>query len=222
MKLLITAIMLAGFASMNEETLPAALRSVVGREEFAKEYHKSSPKEQQKMRLRLVDLTQKAVLGQRQGEPLLSMHNAAAVLMAMGDDESTICAFQQGLCGMDLDEQMDAAAALSVCHDARALALMEGMVTPMLGKLDETLEHTTDEAEARRRNERLGFVCQVLKSMAHSANPAGMTLARKHRDAFAARYPSENGRLVVSIMDAEFAEAAKRKEEAKAAAAKEK
>lgn len=225
MKLIITAFFLGCFLStamaqaQDEAALRSTLRSEAGRAEFTRQYHESTPEEQRALRGRVVALTRKDVFGARQERPLLSMNHAAAVLMAMGDDESTISAFQVLGC-LTWDEQMDAAAALSVCRDDRALALMEGLVTPLEEKLGDTLMLTHDEAEKRSRNDRLGFYCEVLKSMARSANPAGMPMARRHRDAFAARYTSENGRLVVSLLDGELAEAEKRRT-AKREAAKE-
>lgn len=216
MKLIITAFFLACFLStamaqaQDEAALRSMLRSEAGRAVFTRQYHESTPEDRRALRGRVVALTRKDVFGARQERPLLSMSDAAAVLMAMGDDESTISALQVPGC-LTWDEQMDAAAALSVCRDDRALVLMEGLVTHLEEKLGDTLVLTNDDAEKRSRNDRLGFYCEVLKSMARSANPAGMPLARKHRDAFAALYPSANGRLVVSLLDAEFAEAAKRK-----------
>lgn len=225
MKLIITAFFLGCFLStalaqaQDEAALRSTLRTEAGRAGFTRQYHESTPEERRALRDRVVALTRKDVFGERQERPLLSMNHAAAVLMAMGDDESTISAFQVLGC-LTWDEQMDAAAALSVCRDDRALALMEGLVTPLEGKLGDTLVLTHDEAEKRSRNNRLGFYCEVLKSMARSANPAGMAMARRHRDAFAALYPSANGKLVVSLLDGELAEAGKRKAAMREAAEK--
>jgi len=181
------------------------LRMEDGHSTVAKLFHESSPVERQALLANLVTLISNELGGTSQTKSGVSIGNAAAALIAIGDEQAILSSFQSGIENMRPGDESDAVDALATCRDERAVAIIDGLARTRLGRLGETLIRSQDEDERRARHHLLGSFVQLLMGLAKSANPKGIVLAKQLRDDFAARYGSDNGKLVLAAIDAELA-----------------
>ena len=181
------------------------LRMEDGHSTVAKLFHESSPVERQALLANLVTLISNELGGTSQTKSGVSIGNAAAALIAIGDEQAILSSFQSGIENMRPGDESDAVDALATCRDERAVAIIDGLARTRLGRLGEALIQSQDQDERRARHHLLGSFVQLLMGLAKSANPKGIVLAKQLRDDFAARYESDNGKLVVTAIDAELA-----------------
>jgi hypothetical protein len=209
MKILLLTISFIGSVSVacgqGLPELREMLRMERGHSAVAKLFNESSPVERQALLANLVTLISNELGGTPQAKSGVSISNAAAALIAIGDEQAILSSFRSGVENIRPGEESDAVDALATCRDERAVAIIDGLARTRLGRLGEALIQSQDQDQRRARSDLLGSFVQLLKGLAKSANPTGIVLAKQLRDDFAARYGSDNGKLVLAAIDAELA-----------------
>ena len=132
---------------------------------------------------------------------------AAGILHQIGTDEQIIQAF--GRLSNFGPAEPDAAKILASCKGSGGVEIIQKLAEKRLPELESAINPKNEEEKARSNNIVIPFYTLVLR-LDGARNPQGPLAAKKLRDQVAARYVSENGKILVALLDEDMAKARSR------------
>jgi hypothetical protein len=135
---------------------------------------------------------------------------AAGILYQVGTDEQIIQAF--GKLSNFGHSEPDAAKILASCEGSGGVEIIQKLAEKRLPELNSAINPKNDDEKARSNDILIPFYTLVLR-LDGAKNPQGPLAAKKLRDQVAARYVSENGKILVALLDEDMAKARSRTKE---------
>ena len=132
---------------------------------------------------------------------------AAGILYEIGTDEQIIQAF--GVLSNFGHAEPDAAEVLASCKGIGGVEIIQKLAEKRLPELESAINPKNEEEKAQSNDIVIPFYSLVL-SLDGARNPKGPRAAKILRDQVAARYVSENGKILVAALDEGMAKARRR------------
>ena len=129
---------------------------------------------------------------------------AAGILYEIGTDEQIIQAF--GALSNFGHAEPDAAEVLVSCKGSGGVEIIQKLAEKRLPELESAINPKNEEEKAQSNDIVIPFYSLVL-SLDGARNPKGPRAAKMLRDQVAARYVSENGKILVAALDEGMAKA---------------
>ncbi len=133
---------------------------------------------------------------------------AGGILAQIGTDEQIIQAF--GALSNFGHLEPDAAEVLASCKGSGGVEIIQKLADKRLPELESAINPKNEEEKARSNDIVIPFYFLVLR-LDGARNPQGPLAAKRLRDQVAARYVSENGKILVALLDKDMAKARSRK-----------
>ena len=135
------------------------------------------------------------------------VRNAARLLLQAGTDEQIVAAL--GNLSMFGHAEPDAAGVLASCKGSAGVEIIQKLAEKRLPELESAINPKNEEEKARSNDIVLPFYFLLLR-LDGARNPEGPRAAKRLRDQVAAQYVSENGKILVALLDEDMAKARRR------------